>query len=118
MEAFKGNISVDVLGFPTLAAVWAFGLDQAQPKAVWILKGEMSLTKAFVDIFMTDIKGCETFLPEVQATFRNGIADLGGHTRPVFSLSDIFPGEESQNSAGRSHFVTEVEMVGLRIVKI
>src|SRR5690606_7046023 len=67
---------------------------------------------------MTDITGFKTLLPKVQATFRNGIADLGGHTSPVFSLSDIFPGEKSQYSTGSSHFVTEVEMVGLRIVKI
>src|SRR5690606_8030017 len=89
-----------------------------QFQAIRIEKAQVFFTEFFGRFVVNYIVRIKAFHPEIEAAFRHGVANFGGHARSFPALPDSFPGKESKNSTRAANFVAKVKMVGARIVEI
>src|SRR5690606_31848669 len=67
---------------------------------------------------MADIEVFKTLFPEFQASFWNRVTYFSGHTGTVFSLSYILPRKKCKYRSRSAGFISKIEVVGLRVIKI
>src|SRR5690606_20442123 len=98
VKAFEGHPGLNLIGFPSFAAVFLFCFAEVEPQAVRILEGQLLFPKSFTDDIVRNMEFFNTFFPESQTAFRYGISDFRGHTGPVFSR--LYPGPWKKREDG------------------
>src|SRR5690606_20275353 len=82
------------------------------------LKGKVLFFKTFADFIVADFEFLKAVFPEIQTAWRNGISDFRSHTGTIFSLPYSRPGKEGEDSTRRTCFISKIEMIGLRVIKV
>src|SRR6478672_3288813 len=86
--------------------------------SVQIGKGQNLLVKALALALCRDAMIAEAPLPVIERGKRNAESCLYHFTSSCDSLNCRRPGKESQDGSRRSLIVTEIEMIGARVVEI